>query len=368
LVTKDAFERQDRLESALQKLKAISPGAEAFDVSLVINALQRTLEDLATITSGDEAPCYLAWSSWRAGNPHMTMKRYEEVLERNPQQICALIGLANLCRMSSEYPDIDCSIDQFPEPEPEHVLNYRLDSGMTLRGFDANMTDLRAGLPVLVNLYWHVNDTGMWDWTLSKGGQWATLEYGTYVLQTGLVENLFPDGAFEDMWGPAIALRATVPMYSMTEPHALVRGKYQYWYDTDSQSGQIELLADGSAELTNALSLDNALEGGYTGLVSFPMRDCGGRVYVLLAHITDNGQGHNGFALAWQSQLKQETEWTNIVPEASLPEWMPVVGVVQVPDEGDLCRIWLMNWSESGRTYFDNVLVFELPVFSREGK
>ena len=155
-------------------------------------------------------------------------------------------------------------------------------------------------------------------------------------------------------------------MYNMTSRYAQVRGKYQYWYGTDPQSGRIEPLANGNAESDNSLVLDNAVEGGSTGLVSIPMRNCGGCRYVILGRIKDNGQGRNGFAIAWYSRTEYKIQWANVAPKTSLPEWTPVAGVVQVPDEGDWCKVWLMNWSESGCSFFDDVLVFELPALPGE--
>lgn len=362
LVTSNAFQRQRHLQSAVTKLESISGAAERRNTRIVIHALQKSLEQLSAITSSEQALCYLAWSNWRGEKAQLAMQQYAEAVKLNPREPCGWVGLAQICESAGDQDGMDYRLTRFSVPEPEYVVNWRSDSGMTLYGFDADLAALRAGLPIRVNLYWRSNGKAQDRWAAFSHGEWATLLIGQDALQTGYVENLFPDGGFEDVWGRAIAERSGVSAELAIRAPGLLSNKYQYWYGTDSRSGRFECRSDGAPGSDCHLVLDNAAKGGFTGLVSLPMDDCTGRSYLILAHVKDSGQGRNGVSMAWYSRAEQKIRYQKLAPRESLPRWTPVAGVVRVPLDGRGCRVWLMNWSHSGLSFFDDVLMFELPV------
>lgn len=83
-----------------------------------------------TISNG-----YLAWSNWRARDLRSATQQYADALRPNPQQTCAWVGLVQLCEAGVEPKGVGCSLAELTVPDPEHVLNWRSDSGMTLVGF-----------------------------------------------------------------------------------------------------------------------------------------------------------------------------------------------------------------------------------------
>lgn len=210
--------------------------------------------------------------------------------------------------------------------------------GWRLAGLDADRDALEQGGPVGVTLYW-----------LGTGATQAPADWlftGRYWLQRIEVENLAPNAGFE--WE---GLKDGVPLGYVEAGYGAPLDSYRV----------VEDVRNGRR--TRVLLLDNAL-ARYTGVATadFPVQPT--HLYVQAGWRRDAGNGNLGrgcagpdlpgapWYIVYGHRDRMEEGWRAFAEVSTPREGLPV----------DRCQIALNNVDSAGRVYYDDLLLFELPV------
>ena len=247
--------------------------------------------------------------------------------------------------VSSVQPEISPAVtlwswwtEQVTAAKPEYLVGQPLGNGWTLVGYDVDEDRLVLGEPVDLLVYWEgpgsMNagpEQDGWYWA---GGRWVQVLEGA--------QNLIPDGGFEMGAEGGTPPGFPADLYG-AEPSTRR-------LTTDVRAGQH----------TTVALLDNTEVYSRTSFASVEVPIHPHGLYLQAGWIR-SVDGYGCLGRLWLGDIASEvTPYDYVVTAVVLNDWLHYAGVVRPLPGANRCQIWLLNYTATGRVYFDNVLFVEI--------
>jgi hypothetical protein len=302
----------------------------------------------------------LEWQTFEAFNKGQQLEQngqvqsaldfYRQALPGNGERVRAAIAVFNATKRDGDFIKANRFVEGLSNLKPQFAVTTTINHNFRLLGYDLNQQTLAWGSDeILVTFYWHRDQPFQEPIYWEKDG-WQYFGIEDRLYQIGYVHNILPNGGFERSLTTDMVL-----------PYGYIDVAYDAQFDIDYLKAHHRLLEKSrDGQFTQVAAVVNPKER-LNGLMVNPIRMQPGDIYIQAGWMQVGEMGSGSLGGLWRDQNGNDLTYWFLAQDITEQDWQSYCSISTVPESASFFVPLAINRGK-GAVYFDNLLLFKLPI------